>query len=108
MKEETTTPPNSQESGITVVVPLPPLSIMPGRTPKPPVAAKDLQGFKYFDMIHPLLARLHDDGTAADRAGNRQLFFDQYAALLLLYFFNPILTSFNGLRQATDLAKVQK
>jgi hypothetical protein len=84
------------------------LFCMPGRKPKPPVVAKDLQGFKYFDMVRPLLARLHDDGTAADKAGNRQLFFDQYAALLLLYFFNPILTSLNGLRQATELDKVQQ
>lgn len=78
------------------------------RQPKPPLAAKDLQGFKYFDLILPLLATLHDAGTARDRAGNRQLFFDQYAALLLLYFFNPILTSLNGLQQASGLAKVRK
>ena len=78
------------------------------RQPQPPVAAKDLQGFKYFQMVVPLLQRLHDNGTARDRAGNRRLFFDQYAALLLLYFFNPILTSLNALRQATELDKVQK
>src|SRR5437016_3433141 len=78
------------------------------RQPTPPVAAKDLQGFKYFALITPLLARLHDDGTACDKAGNRRLFFDQYAALLLLYFFNPILTSFNGLQQASALDKVKK
>jgi hypothetical protein len=78
------------------------------RRPKPPVAAKDLQGFKYFAMILPLLARLHDAGTGRDTAGNRRLFFDQYAALLLLYFFNPLLTSLNGLQQASGLAKVQK
>jgi hypothetical protein len=78
------------------------------RRPKPPVAAKDLQGFKYFDLVLPLLAQLHDAGTGRDTAGNRRLFFDQYAALLLLYFFNPILTSLNGLQQASGLAKVRK
>lgn len=78
------------------------------RQPTPPVAAKDLQGFKYFALITPLLARLRDEGTAGDKAGNRRLFLDQYAALLLLYFFNPILTSFNGLQQASALDKVQK
>jgi len=78
------------------------------RKPTPPVAAKDLQGFKYFALVAPLLERLHTDGTAGDKAGNRTLFFDQYAALLLLYFFNPILTSFNGLQQASALDKVQK
>jgi hypothetical protein len=81
---------------------------MAGRKPKPPVAAKDLQGFKYFEVVLPLLERLHADGTASDKAGNREFFYDQYAALLLLYFFNPILTSLNGLRQATELDKVRK
>ena len=78
------------------------------RQPTPPLVAKDLQGFKYFEMILPLLAPLHEAGTARDRAGNRRLFFDQYAALLLLYFFNPILTSLSGLQQASGLDKVQK
>jgi hypothetical protein len=56
----------------------------------------------------PLLERLHAVGTDRDKAGNRRLFFDQYAALLLLYFFNPILTSLRGLQEATGLAKVQR
>src|SRR5208282_3136380 len=34
--------------------------------------------------------------------------FDQYVALELLYFFNPILTSLNGLLQASALDKVRK
>jgi hypothetical protein len=37
----------------------------------------------------PLLERLQDAGADRDKAGNRQLFFDQDTALLLLYFFNP-------------------
>jgi len=73
-----------------------------------PVRAQDLQGFKYFQLLLPLLPRLHDHATARDKAGNRRLHFDQYAALILFYFFNPILTSLKGLRQASDLAKVQK
>jgi hypothetical protein len=81
---------------------------MAGRKRKAPVAVKDLKGFKYFEMVQPLLERLHKDGTASDKAGNRELFYDQYVALLLLYFFNPILTSLNGLRAATELDKVQK
>jgi hypothetical protein len=70
------------------------------------VKAKDLQGFVYLNQLQPLLGRLHDNGL--DKSGNRQLFFDQYVSLLLLYFFNPILTSLNGLQQATRLAKVQE
>ena len=73
---------------------------------KAPVQAKDLRGFKYFKLLTPLLERLHDHGTARDKAGNRELFFDQYGALLLLYFFNPLLTSLRGIQQASTLDKV--
>jgi Transposase DDE domain len=72
-----------------------------------PVTTRDLQGFKYFRLLGPLLEHLHAAGTERDRAGNRQLFYDQYAALLLVYFFSPIVTSLRGLQQATTLAKVQ-
>ena len=73
---------------------------------KPKLQAKDLQGFKYFKLLNPLLERLHDVGTQRDQAGNRRLFFDQYGALLLLYFFNPLLTSLRGIQQASTLDKV--
>lgn len=53
------------------------------RSGKPAVQFVQLQGFKYFSSIQDLLARLHEDGI--DRSGNRQLHFDQYAALLLFY-----------------------
>jgi Transposase DDE domain len=72
-----------------------------------PITGQDLQGFKYFRLLGPLLEHLHTAGTARDRAGNRQLFYDQYATLLLLYFFNPIVTSLRGLQQTTTLAEVQ-
>src|SRR5271155_5665724 len=67
---------------------------------RPEVRASDLRGLKYFKILGPLLERLHDEATQRDRAGNRQLFFDQYASLLLLYFFNPIVTSLRGIQQA--------
>jgi len=69
---------------------------------------EDLQGFKYFKILGPLLESLREVGTQRDKAQNRQLFFDQYGALLLLYFFNPILTSLRGIQQASHLGKVQK
>ncbi len=43
---------------------------------------RDLSGFKYLDRLLPMLERLHDIGTARDRAGNRQLHFDQYCLLV--------------------------
>ncbi len=74
----------------------------------PLIREEDLVGFKYFDAILPLLSRLHDDGCARDKAHNRTLHFDQYAALNLLFFFNPIVTSMRGLCQASTLEKVRQ
>jgi len=72
------------------------------------VRESDIVGLKYFDRLMPLLERLHDVGTQRDRAGNRQLFFDQYCAYILLFLFNPIVTSLRGIQQASELKKVQK
>ena len=69
---------------------------------------KSIQGLKYFSALSSLLERLHDVGTARDKAGNRDLFCDQYVSLMLLYFFNPTLTSLRGLQAASQLQKVQK
>ena len=68
----------------------------------------DIEGLEYFEILTPLLARLKDIGTERDRAGNRQLFYDQYISLLLLYFFNPTITSLRGLQQASTLETVQR
>ena len=67
-----------------------------------------LQGLKYFEKLRALLDRLHDHATQRDRAHNRVLHFDQYIALQLLFFFNPIVTSMRGLVQASTLKKVQQ
>ena len=75
------------------------------RTRKPAISAKNIQGLKYFNRLQPLFASLHDIGV--DPAGNRQLHYDQYASLILLFFFNPTLTSLRGLQQASCLEKVQ-
>lgn len=75
---------------------------------RPLITENDLQGLKYFKVLGSLLKRLHKDGTARDRAGNRRLFYDQYACLLLLFFFNPIVKSLRGIQQASELDKVQR
>src|SRR3989442_15199460 len=72
-----------------------------------PVIAQNLPGLQYFRLLGPLFDHLHAVGTARDRAGNRQLFYDQYATLLLVYFFNPTVTSLRGLQQMTTFAHVQ-
>lgn len=76
------------------------------KTSSKPVGEKELQGFAYLKHFRHLFAGLHNH--AVDKAGNRKLYYDQYASLLLLYFFTPTLTSLRGLAQATELNKVQK
>jgi Transposase DDE domain len=75
---------------------------------KTPIQQKDLKGLKYFKLLAPLLDRLHDDARSRDHAGNRKLFYDQYACLLLLSFFNPIVSSLRSIQQASTLDKVQR
>lgn len=72
------------------------------------VTQQDVSGLKYFDKLAPLLARLHDDACQRDAAGNRTLHYDQYCMLVLLFLFNPIVTSLRGLQQASELEKVRK
>ncbi len=78
------------------------------RPPKQKIREKDLKGFKYLKALTSLLGRLHDTACKRDRAGNRKLHYDQYTALILLYFFNPIVTSLRGIQQAGTLKKVQR
>lgn len=81
---------------------------MPNRKAKNEVRAADVKGLKYFKRLRPLLAKLHDSGTARDRAGNRQLHLDEYCTLILLWLFSPAVDSLRGLQQAAELKKVQK
>jgi|GEM_PF-1164915 len=76
-------------------------------TEKPTLTEKDISGLKYFDQIAPLLKRLHEDGCERDKADNRKLHYDQYCMMMLLYFFNPIITSLRGIQQASELKNVQ-
>jgi hypothetical protein len=76
--------------------------------PRPAISQSQLQGFKYFSLILPLLEPLRNVATERDRAGNRQLFCDQYVGLLLIYFFNSTVTSLRGLQQVSELDKVQE
>ena len=71
---------------------------------KNPIQGKDLQGFKFLHKFIPLLKKFH---LVKDHH-NRDLHFDQYIVLILLYFFTPVLTSLRGIQQASHLNKVKK
>jgi hypothetical protein len=75
---------------------------------KEQLAEADVRGAKYLRRVLALLGGLHGDATARDRAGNRTLFYDQYAALVLFAMFSPAVDSLRAVRQASALPKVRK
>ena len=75
-----------------------------GRKKRQPVPESALQGFKYFKVLSPILQCLHSEKDHH----NRKLYFDQYIALFLFYFFNPLVTSLRAIQQVSELKKVQK
>lgn len=77
-------------------------------TEEPEYAGHELTGFKYFDRLIPLVARLHEVGCARDTAHNRTLYYDHYCLLVLLALFNPTVRSLRALQQASTLKKVQR
>jgi hypothetical protein len=72
------------------------------------LTAKDIVGLGHLKRIFPLLDRLHDVGCQRDAAGNRQLHFDEYCKLVLLYIWNPLIESVHDLQQAVGLPNVAK
>jgi hypothetical protein len=78
------------------------------RKEKHELAGADVAGAKYLRRVLALLGRLHDDATARDRAGNRTLFYDRYAALVLFAMFSPAVDSLRAVRQASALPKVRR
>jgi hypothetical protein len=69
---------------------------------------ESIQGVKFLERLQPLLARIRGAGCARDRAGNRELFFDDVCSLLLLTFFNPSVKSLRDLKEASRLKQVRK
>src|SRR5882724_9507212 len=47
-------------------------------------------------------------GCDRDKAGNRQLFFDDYVKVVLLYTWNPLIDSIHSLQQTLELPRVAK
>src|SRR3954463_12940784 len=69
---------------------------------------RQLRGVKPLRKLLPLLASLRDCGCGRDRAGNRELHFDQYVTLVLLMLFNPLIDSVRALQHAASIEEVSK
>jgi hypothetical protein len=72
------------------------------------ISERDVGGLKYFRKLRPMLKRLHECGVDPNRPNKRQLHYDDYCMLVLLYLFNPTVSSLRAIQQASELKKVQK
>jgi hypothetical protein len=50
------------------------------------VRERDITGLKYFQQLLPLFDRLHEVGCQRDKAGNRELFMDEYCVLVQVFY----------------------
>lgn len=69
---------------------------------------KDIVCLGHLKRAFALLDRLHEVGCERDSAGNRQLHFDDYCKLVLLYIWNPLIASVHDLQDAAALSNVAR
>ena len=81
---------------------------MAAGTATPEITIDDIRGMKQLRRVAGLLSFLHDAGCDRDRAGNRELHFDDYVLLVLLYLFNPLIDSMRTLQKVADLPEVRE
>ncbi len=77
---------------------------VPKARESPDADMERLQGFRCLKQVRKLLAHLHEHRDCH----NRKLHYDEYATLLLFYFFNATITSLRSLRRLTDFDKVRR
>jgi hypothetical protein len=74
----------------------------------PQIDARQIGGIKKLRHLLPLLEPLHEVGCERDSAGNRDLHFDEYVTLVLLYLLNPLIKSVRALQAASAIDKVSE
>ena len=77
---------------------------MAGRKKRKSFKEKDLRGLKYFRPIRKLLKSQHGEKDHP----NRNLHYDEYISLLLLYFFTPSIQSLRYLQKTSTFDKVKR
>jgi hypothetical protein len=77
-------------------------------TKQPELDERQVVGLRMLERVAPMLVRLRPVGCERDRAGNRELFFDQLCLLILLYLFNPLVHSLRSIQRASELKNVRR
>jgi hypothetical protein len=72
-----------------------------------PIRIDQLQGLKQLRRVAALLSAVQQSGCGRDRADNRELHFDDYVLLVLLYLFNPMIDSMRMLQKFSALPELQ-
>ena len=73
-----------------------------------PVTIDQLHGMKQLRRVAGLLSSLHLAGCDRDKAQNRELHFDDYVLLILLYLFNPMIDSMRCLQKVSELPQIRE
>ncbi len=68
---------------------------------------EQIQGLKYGRRLRSLFRPLREHATQRDKAGNRRLFYNQYATLLAFSFFNPLLDNLRAIETLSRSRKLQ-
>ncbi|MBF0487438.1 MAG: hypothetical protein HQK98_04690 [Nitrospirae bacterium] len=71
------------------------------RKAKDPIKAEQIKGVKYFQVIEPILEKLRGQNEHF----NRELHYDKYVLMYLLYYFNPVIDSLRGLTEVSQFKK---
>lgn len=71
---------------------------------KTPLTEDALIGLKFFKPVAALIAKLRSRHAHP----NRLLHYDEYISMLLLFYFNPILTSLRAIQRASNFESVRK
>jgi hypothetical protein len=72
------------------------------------ISLDQLQGVKQLRRVASLLSAVHQSGCGRDKAANRELHFDDYVLLVLLYLFNPLIDSMRTLQKVSELPELQR
>jgi Transposase DDE domain len=75
---------------------------------KKELTEKDIVCLGHLSRVFPLLDKLMDVGCARDTAGNRKFHFNDFCKLVLLYTWNPVITSVRDLQRVAALPNVAK
>ena len=66
------------------------------------VKESEVTGTKFLRKLLPPRERLHNEGCARDKAGNRRLHGDQSSTLLRLELFNPVVVPLRSLQPVSE------